>query len=104
MYSSSQQTYYLRRKYINIDPISGYFKDVNIYKSTSNFEDEMKKYNIAYVFVDVDALDDKSKNIINDLLAKDSLKIIKESNSYLSTSRLFSRGVFHSTILYKVNI
>ena len=38
VYSSVQVTYYLRKKYINIDSFSGYFKDDEIYKTIENYE------------------------------------------------------------------
>ena len=38
VYSSNQLTYYLRKKYINIDPLSGYFKENEIFKTIIKYE------------------------------------------------------------------
>ena len=55
VYAYHQQTNYLRKRYINIDSLSGYFKDEQIFNSSYNYINELKKYNIAYVFIDIDA-------------------------------------------------
>jgi hypothetical protein len=100
---SAQTTYYLKHKYINIDSLSGYFKNPIIFESILNFVNELKKFNIAYIFVDAGVLDEQSKIMLKKLVANGSLYIIKRSNSFLSTSRILDRGVMHKTILYKVN-
>ena len=104
VYAYNQQTYYLRKKYINIDPLSGYFKDNQIYNSTSDYIAELKKYNIAYYFVDIDAANARTKLMITKLIENGILITIKTFSTYLSTSRIFNQGSFNNTVLYKVNI
>ncbi len=104
VYSSNQLTYYLRKKYINIDPLSGYFKENEIFKTIIKYEDEIIKRNIAYVFVDYDVLDERNKKMINQMVSRGSITVIRNSNTFISSSRLFDQGSFHKTVLYKVNI
>ena len=104
VYSSSQQTNYLRKRYINIDPLSGYFKDDKIFNSSSDYINELKKFNIAYVFVDIDAVDDRSKSMFNKLVNSGNLISLRRSRTYLSSLRIFNQGRFHNTVLYRVNI
>ena len=104
VFSSAQLTYYLRKKYINIDPLSGYFKETEIFKTILKYEDEIIKHNIAYVFVDYDNLDKRNKKMINEMVSRGSITVIRNSNTFISSSRLFDHGSFHKTILYKVNI
>jgi hypothetical protein len=103
LWVSAQTTYYLKQKYINIDSLSGYFKDPIIFESSLNFVNELKKFNIAYVFVDADVLDEQSKIMLKKLVANGSLHIIRISNTYISASRMLDRGIMHKTILYEVN-
>ena len=104
VYSSNQLTYYLRKKYINIDPLSGYFKENEIFKTIIKYEDEIIKRNIAYVFVDYDVLDERNKKMINQMVSRGSITVFRNSNTFISSSRLFDQGSFHKTVLYKVNI
>jgi len=103
LWVSAQTTYYLKQKYINIDSLSGYFKDPIIFESILNFVNQLKKFNIAYIFVDADVLDEQSKIMLKKLVANGSLHIIRISNTYLSASRMLDRGIMHKTILYEVN-
>ena len=103
VYSSNQLTYYLKKKYISIAPISGYFKDDKIYESTLNFENEMEKFNVRYIFVDITSIDVRNKKMISQLVSQGSLTVLRNANSFISSSRLFDRGSFHKTVLYKVN-
>ena len=102
--SSNQLTYYLRKRYINIDQLSGYFKNPKIFESTSNYLNEIKKFNISYIFVDYDDLDSSNKAMLNNMYLSSNLIIIRKSTTFLSISRLFNRGNIHNTVLYKVNI
>lgn len=104
VYSAAQLTYYLRKKYINIDPLSGYFKEKEIYETAVNYEDEIIKRNIAYIFVDSNALDERNKKMINLMVSRGSITVMRNSNTFISSSRLFDHGSFHQTVLYKVNI
>lgn len=104
VYSYNQQTNYLRKRYINIDPLSGYFKDDKIFISTSDYINELKKFNIAYVFVDVDVTDERSKSMFDKLLKEGSFIDIRRSRTFLSTLRLFNTGIINNTAIFKVNI
>ena len=104
VYSSQQQTNYLRKRYINIDPLSGYFKDDKIFNSLSNYINELKKFNIAYVFVDIDAADERSKSMFVKLVGNGSFIDLRRSRTFLSTLRIFNKGSFNNTVIYKVNI
>lgn len=104
VYSYNQQTNYLKKRYINIDPLSGYFKDDKIYNSTSNYINELKKYNIAYVFVDIDVADERSKSMFDKLVNNGSFIDIRRSRTFLSTLRIFNKGIINNTAVFKVNI
>ena len=104
VYSSQQQTNYLRKRYINIDPLSGYFKDDKIFNSLSNYINELKKFNIAYVFVDIDAADERSKSMFVKLVDNGSFIDLRRSRTFLSTFRIFNKGSYNNTAIYKVNI
>ena len=104
VYSSQQQTNYLRKRYINIDPLSGYFKDDKIFNSSSDYINELKKFNIAYVFVDIDAADERSKSMFVKLVDNGSFIDLRRSRTFLSTLRIFNKGSFNNTAIYKVNI
>ena len=104
VYSSNQQTNYLRKRYINIDPLSGYFKDDKIFNSSSDYINELKKFNIAYVFVDIDFADEKSKSMFVKLVNNGSLINLRESRTFISGSRILNKGSFNNTVIYKVNI
>ena len=104
VYSTVQLTSYLRKKYINIDPLSGYFKENEIFKTIAKYEDEILKRNIAYIFVDSHALDERNKKMISQLVSRGSITVMRNSNTFISRSRLFNLGSFHKTVFYKVNI
>ena len=104
VFSSSQQTNYLRKRYINIDPLSGYFKDDKIFNSSSDYINELKKFNIAYVFVDIDAADERSKSMFVKLVDNGSFIDLRRARTFLSTSRILNKGIFHNTAVFKVNI
>jgi len=104
VYSYNQQTNYIRKKYINIDHLSGYFKYEKIFKSTSAFINELSKYNIAYVFVDLDAADGRTKIMFDKLLESGNIIDIRRSRTFLSTLRIFNKGIINNTAIFKVNI
>ncbi len=104
VYSSNQQTNYLRKRYINIDPLSGYFKDDKIFNSSSDYINELKKFNIAYVFVDIDTVDEKSKSMFVKLVNNGNFINLRKSRSFISISRILNRGSINNTVIYKVNI
>ena len=104
VYSSVQQTNYLRKRYINIDPLSGYFKDDKIFNSLSDYINELKKFNIAYVFVDIDWADERTKSMFVKLVNNGSLINLRESRTFISSSRILNQGSFNNTVIYKVNI
>ena len=104
VYAYHQQTNYLRKRYINIDSFSGYFKDDQIYNSSYNYINELKKYNIAYVFIDIDAADKRTKSMFVELVKNGSIINIRESKTYISSSRILNQGSYNNTVIYKVNI
>ena len=104
VYSYNQQTNYLRKRYINIDPLSGYFKDDKIFNTTSDYINELRKFNIAYVFVDIDAADEKSKTMFDKLVENGTFIDLRRSRTYLSSTRILNKGVTHNTAIFKVNI
>ena len=104
VYSRAQVTSYLRKRYINIDELSGYFKEDKIYKTITNYEAEIKKHNIAYVFVDYNALDKRNLKKINEMVVNGRFTVLKNFNTFISSSRLLDRGDLRKTVFYKVNI
>ena len=104
VYSYNQQTNYLRKRYINIDHLSGYFKDDKIFNSSSEYINELKKFNIAYVFVDLDYADERSKSMFVKLVNNGSLINLRKSRTFIGSSRILNQGSFNNTVIYKVNI
>jgi len=101
--AGSQQTYYLRKKYINGDFLSAYINwekvtDKNLVISLIN------KYNIEYLYVDtqeINTLNPNVHNLLSQLVNDNTLEVVRESSVYLSTSRLLQEGKHHDTILYR---
>ncbi len=104
VYARSQITYYLKKRYINIDPISGYFKDEKTFESVNSFVEAMEDQNIAYIFVDWSAADPKLKKMLNDLETLGRASTMKTWKSFISSSRLFNKGSFHEVRFYRVSI
>lgn len=99
---SGQTTFYLKKKYINSDHASGYLSKLDIYKNHIIYMSELKKHNIMYIFIDITASLNKQIYMLNYLKDLGYLTIHKEFDTYISSSRLFNKGINHKTILYKV--
>ena len=101
--SSSQQTYYLRKKYINGDFLSAYINWGKVADKNS-LVSLIKKYNIEYFYIDIQEmsrLNPSLHNLLNQLVSDNTLEMVRESNVYLSTSRLLKKGKHHDTILLR---
>lgn len=102
VYTGHQLSYYLKKRHINIDPISGYFKDREIFESTSLFDSKLKEREIRYIFYNNELVSRNFKEMIAALLAENKIKILRTNNTFISTSRIFNRGAIHQTRLYLV--
>ena len=102
--ASSQQTYYLRKKYINGDFLSAYI-DWRKVTNKNSVISLINKYNIEYLYVDtqeINKLNTNVHNLLNQLVSDNILEVIRKSNVYLSSSRLLQEGGHHDTILYRI--
>ena len=102
----SQHTYYLRKKYINGDSLSAYIDWEKITKKNSLIS-LINKYNIEYLFADIQHLNYTKHtahihNLLNQLVNDNTLEVVRESNVYLSSSKLLQQGIYHDTILYRI--
>ena len=98
--SHVQQTYYLRKKYINGGVFSAYIDWNNI--DSSLIVPLLQRYKIQYIFVDISVASSKIRDILSNLEKKNLLKILKKSDTYISSSRMMHKGSYHKTILYQV--
>ena len=99
--ASAQQTYYLRKKYINGDSLSAYIDWEKITKKNSLIS-LINKYNIEYLYADRGVLDTNIHNLLNRLVNDNTLEVVRESSVYLSSSRLLQEGSHNDTILYRI--
>ena len=98
--SHVQQTYYLRKKYINGGAFSAYIDWNNI--DSSLIVPLLQRYKIQYIFVDISVASSKIRDILSNLKKKNLLKIMKKSDTYISSFRMMREGAYHKTILYQV--
>ncbi len=104
VYASQQQTNYLKKRYINADPLSGYFKNYTIFKTGSNYLKELQKFNIAYIFIDADTINNKTKSIFDELVNNGYLIDLRQTRVFIGQMRILNKGKYSTTNLYKVNI
>ena len=98
--SHVQQTYYLRKKYINGGAFSAYIDWNNI--DSSLVVPLLQRYKIQYIFVDISVASSKIRDIFSNLKKQNLLKILKKSDTYISSFRMMRKGADHKTILYQV--
>jgi hypothetical protein len=103
VYTCMQQTYYLRKPYVNADTLSGL---VN-WKSFSGLEvvkTELQKYNIKYIYVDNDFIEYETpaKEAINLLYENGVIERVWVHRLLQYSSRMRNIYQEHETILYRV--
>ena len=54
--------------------------------------------------MDSQSIDIRNKNMISQLVKIGSLSIVRDSETFISSSRLLDKGEIHKTKLYIVNI
>lgn len=100
--ASAQQTYYLRKPYLNADSLSAF---IDWRKNIDEIVDIFNKYNIKYIFVDENFVKsmpsiNKSIQILED---RNIIFRIRENKVKLSYSRLKNIFEIHTTVLYEIN-
>ncbi|HHT9106445.1 MAG TPA: hypothetical protein ACFYD7_11320 [Candidatus Wujingus californicus] len=91
---SCQQTFYLDREYINIDPALSAYIDWEKIKTVDDFYDFLCVNNIDYLFVDIGAASASrfSSNIVNNIEKDSRFKTIWERTTELMDSRILRRS------------
>jgi len=91
---SCQQTFYLDRDYINIDPTLSAYLDWNKMKTVDDFYDFLCVNNIDYLFVSIGEASANrfSSNIVSNIEKDSRFKIIWERTTELMDSRILRRS------------
>lgn len=91
---SCQQTFYLDREYINIDPLLSAYLDWEKVKTVDDFYNFLCINNIDYLFVDMGAasVSGYCSNIVNNIETDSRFKTIWERTTELMDSRILRRS------------
>ena len=102
MYLDTQQTYYLRKPYLNADPTSAFLDWCSI-NSTETMESVVERNHIEYLFVDKDdvARSGCASNAIRLLASSGALQEIWTRQTGLTQSRIKGTFTEHTVGLFK---
>ncbi len=100
---SNQQTYYLKKPYLNADCASA-LVDWRTLKDMDAIKKFLSAYRIRYIFADEDYLksENETKSALEMMLNNGFTEAIRESKSPIYSSRLRNLFEEHRTILYRV--
>ena len=62
----------------------------------------LQRFKVQYIYVDINATNSKVRDIFSNLEKQNLLKILKKSDTYISSFRMMREGTYHKTILYQV--
>jgi hypothetical protein len=100
---SNQQTYYLKKPYVNGDELSALI-DWRTMTDLSTILSALNKYNIQYIFIDADYVkgNHEIKRTFDILLKEKAIEQVRENKINLVASRLRDIYTETHTVLYKV--